>query len=168
MSHIHHYKATATWQGNRGTGTSGIRAYDRSHCVSIDGKPELHLTTDNPAVGDKSKLNPEDLLLSAIASCHMLSYLYVCALAGVVVTAYTDHATGTMTEHEAGGGHFEEVTLNPEVTVADASMAARARKLHHEAHRICFIASSVNFEVRNNPVIKVAPENRSLAGAVDA
>lgn len=158
MSHLHHYKATTVWHGNRGTGTSGLRAYDRSHTVSIDGKPELHLTTDNPAVGDKTKLNPEDLLVSAIASCHMLSYLYVCAQAGVVVTAYTDHTTGTMVEHEAGGGQFQEVTLNPEVTVAEASMIAHARELHHEAHRICFIANSVNFDVRNNPVVKTMSE----------
>lgn len=155
MSHLHHYKATTVWQGNRGSGTNGLRAYDRSHTVSIEGKPELQLTTDNPAVGDKTKLNPEDLLVSAIASCHMLSYLYVCALAGIVVTAYIDHAIGTMIEHEAGGGQFREVTLNPEVTVAEASMAERAKELHHEAHRICFIASSVNFEVRNNPVVNI-------------
>lgn len=153
MAHEHHYKLTAKWHGNKGTGTSGLRAYDRSHTVSMEGKPELHLTTDNPAVGDKSKLNPEDLLVTAVSSCHMLSYLYVCAMEGVVVTAYVDHATGVMIEQDEGG-QFKEVTLNPEVVVADVGMIDKAIELHHKAHEICYIANSVNFEVKCNPVCK--------------
>jgi organic hydroperoxide reductase OsmC/OhrA len=82
MEHEHHYKLTAVWHGNKGEGTKSLKAYDRSHTVTFEGKPELYLTTDNPAVGDKSKLNPEDLLVTALSSCHMLSYLYVCALNG--------------------------------------------------------------------------------------
>ncbi len=152
MSTQHHYKLTAQWHGNKGTGTSGLRAYDRSHTVSIAGKPDLLLTTDNAAVGDKTKLNPEDLLVTAISSCHMLSYLYVCALEGVIVTDYIDHATGTMIEEATGGGQFQEVTLNPIVTVAEASMVDKANELHHKAHEICYIANSVNFEVMCNPV----------------
>lgn len=155
MKH-HHYKLATRWHGNRGTGTSGVRDYDRSHTVTIEGKPELHLTTDNPLVGDKSKLNPEDLLLSALSSCHMLSYLYVCAKEGVVVVDYVDNATGIMVENENGGGQFEEVTLNPVVTVADRSMIDKAIHLHHKAHEVCYIANSVNFEVKNNPVCNLA------------
>ncbi len=154
MTKEHHYHLSLKWQGNLGTGTSGVRAYSRSHTVSISNKPELHLTTDNPLVGDKTKLNPEDLLVSAIASCHMLSYLYLCSLEGVVVTNYTDHATGLMLEKEEGGGSFKEVVLNPEVTVAESSMVERAFELHHKAHEICYIANSVNFEVKTNPVCK--------------
>jgi organic hydroperoxide reductase OsmC/OhrA len=156
MSVQHHYKLTAKWHGNRGTGTSGLKAYDRSHTVSIQGKPELYLTTDNPAVGDKSKLNPEDLLVTAIASCHMLSYLYVCALEGVIVTDYSDEATGIMIEHEKGGGHFQEVTLHPKVIVAERSMIEKALALHHRAHEICYIANSVNFPVNNQPTCEAA------------
>lgn len=103
--------------GNKGDGTKNVRTYDRSHTVSIQGKPELFLTTDNPDVGDKSKLNPEDLLFTAISSCHMLSYLYVCSLEGVVITSYTDNATGIMIEQASGGGSFKEVTLNPPLSV---------------------------------------------------
>jgi organic hydroperoxide reductase OsmC/OhrA len=155
MSHSHHYQLTAVWNGNKGEGTKNVRAYDRSHTVSISGKPELQLTTDNPAVGDKSKLNPEDLLVSAISSCHMLSYLYVCAMEGIIIHSYTDHATGIMTEKESGGGSFKEVTLNPSFTVEDESMVERAIELHHKAHEICYIANSVNFEVKCNPICKV-------------
>ena len=66
MAHEHNYKLTAVWTGNKGDGTKNVRTYDRSHTVSIQGKPELFLTTDNPAVGDKSKLNPEDLLVKLL------------------------------------------------------------------------------------------------------
>lgn len=152
MEHEHHYKLTAVWNGNDGTGTSNVRKYDRSHTVTISGKPELHLTTDNPAVGDKAKLNPEDLLVTAISSCHMLSYLYVCALEGIVIMDYVDHATGIMIEKKTGGGSFKEVTLNPVCKVADESMIEKAIELHHKAHEVCYIANSVNFEVKCNPV----------------
>lgn len=155
MAHEHNYKLTAEWTGNTGEGTKNVRTYDRSHTVRIQGKPELFLTTDNPAVGDKTKLNPEDLLVSAISSCHMLSYLYLCSMDGIVVTAYTDHATGVMIEHASGGGHFKEVVLNPLVVVANENMVEKAIELHHKAHDICYIANSVNFEVKCNPSCKV-------------
>lgn len=155
MAHEHIYKITTEWTGNTGDGTKNIRKYDRSHTVTIQGKPELFLTTDNPAVGDKSKLNPEDLLVSAISSCHMLSYLYVCSLEGIIITTYTDHATGIMMEKSSGGGCFKEVTLNPIFYVTDESMVEKAVELHHKAHEICYIANSVNFDVKCNPTCKL-------------
>jgi organic hydroperoxide reductase OsmC/OhrA len=155
MVHEHTYKLTAEWTGNKGEGTKNVRTYDRSHTVSIQGKPELFLTTDNAAVGDKSKLNPEDLLVSALSSCHLLSYLYLCSMEGIVVTSYTDHATGIMIEEASGAGSFKEVTLNPIFSVTDESMVERAIELHHKAHEICYIANSVNFEVKCNPSCNV-------------
>lgn len=155
MAHEHNYQLTTEWTGNSVEGTKNVRTYDRSHTVTIQGKPNLFLTTDNPAVGDKSKLNPEDLLVSAISSCHMLSYLYVCALEGIVITSYIDNATGIMVELASGGGSFKEVTLNPLFYVADESMVEKAIELHHKAHEICYIANSVNFDVKCNPICKV-------------
>lgn len=155
MKKEHNYKLTTVWTGNTGSGTKNVRSYDRSHTVAIQGKPELFLTTDNPAVGDKSKLNPEDLLVTAISSCHMLSYLYVCAMEGIVITSYTDHATGIMIEQANGSGSFKEVTLNPIFCVADENMIEKAIELHHKAHEICYIANSVNFDVKCNPICKV-------------
>ncbi len=156
MKHNHHYKLTTRWEGNKGTGTSHVAEYDRSHSVTIDGKPQLHLSTDNTVYGEKSKLNPEDLLVSALSSCHMLSYLYLCSQAGVVIIDYTDHATGIMEENISGGGHFTEVTLNPVCIVKDASKITQAMELHHKASEICYIANSVNFPVHHHPVCKVA------------
>jgi len=76
---IHKYQVTSIWDGNGKEGNTNIRSYSRSHTVSVNGKPDLLLTTDNKAVGDVNKLNPEDLLVAALSSCHMLSYLYVCS-----------------------------------------------------------------------------------------
>ncbi|MEM9051277.1 MAG: OsmC family protein [Bacteroidota bacterium] len=151
MNHRHNYKLKATWQGDKTQGTKDVKRYDRTHTVSIEGKPDLHLTTDNPFVGDKSKLNPEDLLVTAISSCHMLSFLYSCAMEGINITSYVDNATGVMIEKESGGGSFEEVTLNPVFSVSDSSMVEKAIALHHRAHEICYIANSVNFQVNCNP-----------------
>lgn len=144
----HHYKLKTTWTGNTGSGTSTVTGYSRAHTVENAGKPDLQLTTDNKKVGEPDKLNPEDLLVSALSSCHMMSYLYLCALEGIVITKYTDEAHGTMHEEDAGGGQFTEAVLRPRFTVSHASMAERAISLHHDAHEICYIARSVNFPVR--------------------
>ena len=155
LSKEHHYKLTTTLNANKGSGTSHVSAYDRSHTVSIDNKPDMHLTTDNPKFGDKGKHNPEDLLVSALSSCHMLSFLYLCALEGIIVVDYTDSVIGTMVEDADGGGHFTKVTLNPVFTITDPTREERAMALHHKANEICYIANSVNFEVRHSPVCKV-------------
>jgi organic hydroperoxide reductase OsmC/OhrA len=156
MDGQHHYKLTLKWTGNKGDGTSGYRSYERSHSILIDGKIEIPASSDPAFRGDKTKHNPEELLVSALSSCHMLSFLYECAKAGVVVIDYVDHATGTMVETPDGGGHFTEVTLNPIVTVTENSMVDMANQLHKKASELCFIANSVNFPVHHKPMCKTA------------
>src|SRR4051794_37491141 len=111
--HKHQYGATIVWTGNRGTGTSQYRAYERSHTIAIEGKAVIAGSSDPLFSGDKTKHNPEDLLVAALSGCHLLCYLHACAEEGVIVTAYMDRAMGTMVETEDGGGHFTEVRLNP-------------------------------------------------------
>jgi organic hydroperoxide reductase OsmC/OhrA len=152
----HRYALTTTWTGNRGTGTSGYRDYDRSVTVSVGGKPDLLASADKPFRGDPSRWNPEDLLLAALSECHLLSYLHACVQAGVVLVAYEDDATGVMVEDGRGGGAFREVVLRPRVTVADASMVDAATAAHAQAHDWCFIANSVNFPVRHEASVSVA------------
>lgn len=151
MKKDHHFKATINWTGNMGTGTSDYRAYDRSHSVLIDGKKEILGSSDPAFRGDKSKHNPEDMFISSLASCHMLWYLHLCSDAGIIVTHYTDNATGILTETAEGGGHFSEITLNPEVVVLESSMIDKANELHKKANELCFIANSVNFPVFHKP-----------------
>lgn len=148
----HHYTLSVEWTGNKGTGTSGYRAYDRDHTVSIPGKPDLACSSDTAFHGDPAKYNPEDMLVASLSACHMLWYLHLCADAGVIVTAYSDQPSGIMVQTDRGG-HFTEVVLHPKVSVSDASMIEKATALHHDAHECCFIANSVNFPVRQEPVI---------------
>jgi organic hydroperoxide reductase OsmC/OhrA len=152
----HRYDLTMTWTGNRGTGTSGYRDYGRDHEIGADGRPAIEGSSDPVFHGDKTRWNPELELVAALSQCHMLSYLHVCTIAGVVVTAYDDTPYGVMAETEDGGGHFTEVVLRPSVTVASADMTERAAELHEEASEKCFIASSVNFPVRHEPTVTVS------------
>jgi organic hydroperoxide reductase OsmC/OhrA len=147
----HRYRLEVRWTGDRGTGTSGYRAYGRDHEVRAVGKPPLPDSSDPAFRGDPARWNPEELLVASLSACHMLWYLHLCAEAGVVVTGYADRAEGIMVEPEAGAARFERVILRPRVTLAEGADAARARELHHAAHERCFIANSVNFAVEHAP-----------------
>lgn len=149
----HQYELSVTWTGNTGSGTSSYRAYERAHEVRVDGKPPIEGSADPGFRGDPARWNPEELLVASLAQCHMLWYLHLCAVEKIVVTAYVDSPLGTMVETPGGGGRFEEVVLRPRVTLADPGQAGRAAELHHRAHELCFIANSVNFPVRHEPVL---------------
>lgn len=148
----HRYALTTTWMGNRGTGTSGFRDYDRDVTVRVEGKPELLASADRPFRGDEGRWNPEDLLLAALSECHLLSYLHACVTRGVVVASYTDDAEGEL-RVEGSAGRFERVVLRPRVTVDDPAMIEAALDAHRDAHAWCFIANSVNFPVEIEPVV---------------
>ncbi|MDR6461392.1 organic hydroperoxide reductase OsmC/OhrA [Chryseobacterium vietnamense] len=151
----HHYKITVHWTGNQGTGTTGYRDYERSHTISAENKVMIEGSSDPAFRGDRTKYNPEEMFLSSLSSCHMLWYLHFCSEAGIIVTDYTDEATGIMGETASGSGHFTEVTLHPTVTVAEECMKEKAEQLHHKANEFCFIANSVNFPVKHIPVLLV-------------
>ena len=152
MTHQHRYRVDVEWTGNRGSGTDGYRNYGRDHVIRIDGKPPIDGSSDPTFRGDASRHNPEDMLVTALSTCHMLSYLHMATVAGVVVTVYRDAAEGTMVT-EGDGGRFVEVVLHPVVTITAASDPARAEAAHEAAHHACFIANSVNFPVRCEPRI---------------
>jgi organic hydroperoxide reductase OsmC/OhrA len=154
MEREHHYEAVVTWSGNRGTGTSGYRDYGRDHVVTAVGPPPIEASADPAFRGDPARWNPEQLLVASLSQCHLLWYLHLCAVAGVVVTAYVDRPRGTMLD-TGDGGRFTEVVLRPEVTVTSPAMVEKASALHADAHRSCFIARSVNFPVRHEPSVIV-------------
>lgn len=148
MTDLHEYRLTMTWAGNLGSGTSGYKHYSRDFLLEAEGKPTVAGTADTHFHGSPGRWNPEEMLLAALSSCHQLAYLHLCALNGVVVTAYADAAEGFMRyEAATGSGRFERVILRPRVTVTAGSDEAKAQELHHRAHELCFIANSVNFPV---------------------
>ena len=148
----HRYSTRVRWTGNTGSGTCDYRAYERSHEISANGKPTIAGSSDPAFRGDAARYNPEELLVASLSACHMLWYLHLCADAGVVVTDYSDEAHGVMEETTAGG-RFTHVILQPSVTVASHDMIEKALQLHASAHKHCFIANSINFEVRVEPEI---------------
>jgi organic hydroperoxide reductase OsmC/OhrA/uncharacterized protein YciI len=130
----HGYPIHMKWTGNTGTGTREYRGYERAHEYSVPGKPIIPGSSDPAFRGDKTRYNPEELLVMSIASCHMLWFLYLASQAGVVVTAYEDDATGTMVETADSGGHFVEVVLRPRASLVfyrqlgELSCAVRTRR----------------------------------------
>ncbi|MHC9296921.1 OsmC family protein [Mycobacterium sp. LTG2003] len=159
MAKSHRYEVQVTWTGNTGSGTSGYRDFARDHViggVDVPGKPSIPGTSDPAFRGSAERWNPEELLVASLSQCHMLWYLALCAQAGIVVTAYSDRPTGTMDESSDGSGSFTEVTLRPEVAITSPDRLSDATELHEEAHRMCFIANSVNFPVRAEPMMRIS------------
>ena len=149
----HHYKVTVEWTGNRGTGTSGYRDYGREYTIRTEGKPDIAGSADPAFLGDPARWNPEDLLVASVSACHKLWYLHLCAVAGIRVLSYVDHAEGTMIS-DARGGRFSGMVLKPHIVIAEGGNRDKALALHHDAHDKCFIASSVNFPIGCEPVIE--------------
>ena len=142
MSKDHRYALTAVWTGGRGAGTAGYRVYGRDFRIEAPGKAAIAGSSDPAFLGDAAQWNPEELLLAAASSCHMLWYLHLCASAGIVVLGYVDAAEGSTREEDDGGGRFTHITLRPQVTLVTLAAAAdeeRAGALHQAAHRKCFI-----------------------------
>jgi len=144
MRNIYNYTLELNWLGNE---NSDHHREDRFYEISIDGKATLKGSADKPFFGDPTLYNPEDLLLSALSACHMMSYLYVCRKEGIKIASYQDNAKGVLKVNEQGIGRFKSVVLKPQVVLVDSSQSDKASKLHAEAGKLCFIANSVNFDI---------------------
>jgi organic hydroperoxide reductase OsmC/OhrA len=156
----HTYGLVLAWEGNRGGGTTTYDAYGREFRVTMAGKPDLLGSADGAFKGDPAFHNPEDLLVAAIAACHMLTYLALASRRGLRVVAYTDEARGVLIMERGGGGRFRDVTLRPRVTVATRDEAEPARALHKLAGGMCFIARSCNFPIAHEPEVVVGGSER--------
>jgi organic hydroperoxide reductase OsmC/OhrA len=152
----HRYQALVTWTGDLGTGTSRYKDFSRDHDIVLDGKVAIKGSSDPLFRGDETRANPEQMLVAALSSCHMLWYLHLCAQAGIIVKGYRDEARGTMQEDRTGSGRFSAAELNPHVLLEDPGRQDDAQQLHEAAHKKCFIARSVNFDIRINPSFSAA------------
>lgn len=149
----HQYKSKIVWTGNTGESTKNYRSYQRNYTISVDGKADILGSSDPAFLGNPELHNPEDLLLASVSSCHLLWYLHLCSVNKILVLEYEDFAEGTMIENENGSGKFSEITLKPRIVVADKEMIEKAFELHQKANKYCFIANSLNFEVKHHPEI---------------
>ena len=144
----HTYNIYTSWEGK----TTDYTAYSRNHLIAFQNKPALEVSADVAFRGDGVRHNPEELLVAALSSCHLLSYLALCARNGIELLSYEDSATGTMAM-ENGAIRFTDVLLRPVCVVRGKT--ENALRLHDRAHTECFIANSVNFPVRHDPVIRL-------------
>lgn len=155
LARTHAYAVHLTWTGGAQGPAQDYVSYSRTYALAFEGKPTLEASADPLFRGDTALHNPEDLLVGALAGCHMLTYLAHCVRAKIAVIAYEDAASGTMVL-EGGGGRFTEVILHPRVTVAAGTNVAKALALHEAAHHDCFIAASMNFPVRHEAEVAAA------------
>ena len=152
MTKEHAYRINTVWTGASQGSTFSYEAYSREYAINIEGKPQFVGSADPTFRGDASLYNPEDLLLMALSACHLLSYLALCARAGIRIVSYSDAATGKMAQKN-GKIRFTEVILRPLVTIEAGGDLEKARSLHDRAHHVCFIASSVNFPVLHEATV---------------
>lgn len=145
----HHYHSRITWTGAGEEGTRTYKSYSRDYDIDMEGKVKILGSADPAFRGDPSRHNPEDILVGSTAACHMLWYLHLCAVNGIVVTAYTDAAEGIMSDGGDEGGHFTKIILRPTVTITPDSDADKAMSLHHVANQKCFVANSLKCPVEH-------------------
>jgi organic hydroperoxide reductase OsmC/OhrA len=141
------HRITLHWE--KGETPFTYDAYSRNHAITFKNGQETMIVSGAPAYkGDASKADPEDLLVAALSSCHMLSFLAICAKKKLTVKSYQDDAVGFL-ENDGGKLWMTRVILRPQV-VCDADAAA-LEQVHHLAHEACFIANSVKTDVKVEP-----------------
>ncbi|MES2973656.1 MAG: OsmC family protein [Pseudomonadota bacterium] len=144
---------TVTVQWERRTLTPGRHGYSRAHTLVFDGGAVVPGSSSPSVVrlpySDPAGVDPEEMFVASLSSCHMLWFLDLAARDGLVVESYLDTAEGEMKTREDGRLWVARVTLQPEVVLAASTPAAAGQleRLHHRAHEECFLANSVKTEV---------------------
>ena len=151
MAFTHLFKAQLNWTSEPKEGIIFSKRYTKTHQIAIEGKELIQLSAAKVFKGDPNLLNPEDLLLSAVVSCHMMSYLYVCSQNGIEVVSYQDNAEATLEVSHDGSGRFVEIRLYPKVVIKQQDRIEEANHLHTKANALCFIANSCNFPILHFP-----------------
>lgn len=145
------HKATIRWTR---TSPDFLRGrYSREHTWSFDGGVTVP-ASPSPAVvpvpySNPAHVDPEEAFVAAVASCHMLTFLFVAARGGFQVDRYEDEALGVMTKNERGVPWVSRITLAPIIEYSGERRPdpAEVERLHHLAHEQCFIANSIRTEV---------------------
>ena len=139
------HKISLTWA--KGNVPFTYDAYPRNHQITFKNDQTFTFSAAAAYKGDPSKGDPEDMLVAALSSCHMLSFLAIAAKKKFVMTSYQDNAIGFL-ENDGGMLWMTQVILRPKIVFENAPDAATLEHLHHLAHEACFIANSVKTDVR--------------------
>jgi len=145
------HKAEIKWEA-RESGEEFLKGrFSRQHSLRFDGGTEVPASASPHVVGKwavEAAVDPEEMLVAALSSCHMLSFLHLARVAGFTVTAYDDSAEGLTEEIAPGRIAVTKVKLRPKIEWAGSGPKPdELDRLHHQAHEICFIANSVKTEV---------------------
>jgi organic hydroperoxide reductase OsmC/OhrA len=145
------YTATISW-AREGAPFTDMK-YSRGHTwhfvggITVPASSSPHVVRLPLSV--EAAVDPEEALVAALSSCHMLTYLALAAKAGFVVDRYDDDAVGLMAKNAEGKKWVSQVTLRPKITfVGNAPSPEAHRELHERAHHECFIANSVKTDIR--------------------
>ncbi len=145
------YTATLTWE--RGDGDFGDGQYSRAHEIAFDGGVTMPASSSPHIVklplSREDAVDPEEMLVASLASCHMLFFLDFARRAGYVIDAYIDKAEGVMGKDERGRIAMLQVKLRPQVIWGSDTRPTpeQLRELHHKAHEACFIANSFRGDI---------------------
>jgi organic hydroperoxide reductase OsmC/OhrA len=148
---MHTYAATISW--NRNNQEFLDNRYSRAHQWSFDGGARIAASSSPLSVplpmSVAENVDPEEALVAAASSCHMLFFLSLAARAGFVIDSYVDHAEGTMEKNAEGKVAITRISLRPQIVFSGARQptAAELAHLHHESHERCYIANSLKAEI---------------------
>jgi organic hydroperoxide reductase OsmC/OhrA len=140
----------------RSDGEFASGRYSRRHTISFDGGA-IVTGSSSPAVvpapmSDPAAIDPEEMLVAAVAACHMLWFLDLARRAGLEIASYVDEAEGEMGRIGPGRTAITRVILRPDIAFAGRGPEPKELdRLHHEAHERCFIANSLNSEIVVEP-----------------
>ena len=146
------YRAKITWRSDSPE-TFGKNRYSRGHEWSFDGGISVPASSSPHSVrlpfSIEEAVDPEEALVAASSSCHMLTFLWLAAKAGYSIASYSDDAVGEMASMEDGRQWMATITLDPQIewTGDKLPTANEIADLHHEAHRQCYIANSIKSEI---------------------
>jgi len=150
------YVAEIIWE--RGDAAFTDNRYPRRHRWRFDGGLELAGSSSPHSVpvplSDPAAIDPEEALVAALSSCHMLWYLAIAAKRRFRVDHYRDRAVGVLSKNAAGKFWVSSVTLHPEVRFSGDTLPSREQieAMHHSAHQECYIANSVSSQIRIEPL----------------
>lgn len=148
---MHQYVAATVWQ--RGDQQFVDNKYSRGHEMIFDGGVRVQASSSPLSVPEPmsiaANVDPEEMLVAAASSCHLLVFLYVAYKAGFIVDTYQDQAVGLMEKNAAGKLAITRITLRPKIVFSGARQptAAELDALHHAAHDDCYIANSIKAEI---------------------
>jgi organic hydroperoxide reductase OsmC/OhrA len=147
----HH--ATITWQGSATAEDFRRGKYSREHTWVFDGGVTIPASPSPSVVpapwSNPAHVDPEEAFVASVSSCHMLTFLYLAAKQGFVLTSYRDAAVGVMTKGANGVPWVSKITLHPVLAFSGDKQpsAEELAALHHHAHEQCFISNSIKTEV---------------------